>query len=92
MPELPCTCDGNPESIPKCARHGAVNTDRAEWAEVALLAFMRKTGADREDALSDLLSDLMHWCDRNSGQSFEAELARAREHYAYETRPEYVGD
>ena len=60
------------------------NANRARWADVALNEFQRLTGADTGDAVSDLLADLMHWCCR-SGQDFEAELQRAREHYDCET-------
>jgi hypothetical protein len=61
-----------------------MNDERAEWASSALAAFMSQTGTDREDAVADLLCDLMHWCDRN-GQGFGRELARAQDHYAAET-------
>ncbi len=60
------------------------NDDRAAWAQTALEAFQKTTRTDAGDAVSDLLGDLMHWCDRN-GSDFEAELARARSHYAEET-------
>ena len=60
------------------------NAARAEWAHRAVLTFEGATGADREDALCDLLSDLMHWCNVY-GQDFDRELRRAREHYAAET-------
>ena len=40
------------------------NNDRAAWAKVALDAFMKETGTDLEDALCDLLCDLMHLSDR----------------------------
>ena len=42
------------------------------------------TGTDYEDALGDLLCDLMHWSDR-SNFDFEAALSRARMHYEAET-------
>ncbi len=61
-----------------------MNGSRAEWATVALLEFRRQTGADVGDAVSDMLSDLMHWCDRNN-QDFDVELRRARKHYEDET-------
>lgn len=61
-----------------------MNERRAEWAAVALSEFRRETGADIGDAASDLLADLMHWCDRNE-QDFEEELRRARMHYEFET-------
>jgi hypothetical protein len=61
-----------------------LNGDRACWAAAALGEFRLHTGTDVENAVSDLLADLMHWCCR-SGQDFEAELQRAREHYDCET-------
>ena len=59
------------------------NTDRAAWAATALHAFRHQTGADPEDALADLLADLMHWCD-SSGHDFETEFRRAAHHYECE--------
>jgi len=61
-----------------------MNDKRAAWGGRAIAAFEKATGVDREDALSDLLADLFHWCDRN-GVDFEHELARARGHYDEET-------
>jgi hypothetical protein len=61
------------------------NTDRAEWAHRAILAFEGATGTDREDALADLLCDLMHWANVY-GQDFERELSRATDSYAEETQ------
>ena len=62
------------------------NDDRAGWADLALLAFQAATGTDREDALSDLLCDLMHLCDRDIFLgSFETQVERARGHYEAET-------
>lgn len=58
--------------------------DRAEWAAAALRHFQCTTGTDYEDALGDLLCDLMHWSDRDNFD-FEAALARARMHYEAET-------
>jgi hypothetical protein len=57
-----------------------MNDDRASWAGIALHHFRRATGAGREDAVGDLLCELMHWCDRNN---FDFELApyRARGRY-----------
>jgi hypothetical protein len=54
----------------------ALNARRAGRAQSALTRFMQDTGADREDSLSDLLADLMHWAQRNSFD-FAAALARA---------------
>jgi len=64
-----------------------MNDDRADWAEAALIEFRRITGTDDEDALGDLLCDLMHWSDRNGGD-FENALRLARLHYDAETAPE----
>jgi len=63
------------------------NDDRARWAEIALLAFQRETGTDLEDALPDLLCDLIHLCDRRKWD-FETELERAQAHYQIETTPD----
>src|SRR5438874_664600 len=57
-----------------------MNNSRAQWAATALSAFMDETGTDEEDALADLLADLMHWADRSSS-AFNAALERARMHY-----------
>jgi hypothetical protein len=61
-----------------------MNDNRAAWAGEALVVFMLATGADPEDAVSDLIADLGHWCDRHD-ISFEEELRRARFHYEAET-------
>ena len=61
-----------------------MNEKRALWADGALRAFRNLTGTDFEDAVSDLMADLMHWCDRN-GMTFANELRRARYHYEEET-------
>jgi hypothetical protein len=60
-----------------------MNATRAEWAATALRCFAQETGADDEDALTDLLCDLMHWSDRN-GADFETDLRLARMHYEAE--------
>lgn len=61
-----------------------MNDRRAAWAEAAIRKFQSMTGADDEDALGDLLTDLMHWSDRNHFD-FNAALDRARWHYEAET-------
>lgn len=60
------------------------NDERASWAGVAIAAFRDLTNCDQEDAVSDLMANIMHFCDRN-GMSFSAELQRARMHYEAET-------
>lgn len=62
-----------------------MNEARADWGNNAICQMMGDTGTDRPDALSDLLCDLMHWCDREHGIDFETELVRARAAYASET-------
>ncbi len=60
------------------------NDDRASWAGSALSTFIQVTGTDLEDAMGDLLADLMHWADRHN-YDFDAALDRARHHYEAET-------
>jgi hypothetical protein len=62
------------------------NEERALWAGLAVSAFQYETNTDDEDALADLLCDLMHWADRRAFD-FDAELQRARVHYVAETAP-----
>lgn len=62
-----------------------MNDERADWADGCIARFMSITGCDREDAPSDLLCNLMHWCDRN-GLQFEDELDRGKDHYIDETK------
>jgi hypothetical protein len=59
------------------------NLDRAEWAAAALRHFQSTTGADYQDALPDLLCDLLHWSDRDN-VNFEKALKTARLHYEAE--------
>lgn len=63
----------------------AMNDSRARWADAAIGTFMEATGADREDALKDLLTDLMHWVDRETGADFEVALDSAHRNYLDET-------
>lgn len=75
------------------ADEGINNDQRASWAEVALIAFGKRTGmvrsqiGDKEDAfllVSDLLADIAHWCDRNN-VDMQTALAHATRHYLDET-------
>lgn len=63
-----------------------LNNERAQWADNAITTFQMFTRTDIQDAVSDLLADLMHWCDRH-GFDFHKELGRAESHYDEETRP-----
>jgi hypothetical protein len=72
------------------------NADRALWGALAVAHFASITGraeslhADSETVLSDLLADLMHWCDverpRELQKSigFDSALERARNYYKEE--------
>ena len=62
-----------------------MNIARIEWAGMALAAFQDVCRTDDEDALTDLLADLMHWADRNGGK-FGRAMRLARQHYIEETR------
>ena len=79
------TKDESRESLPLPPDPDRRNAHRALGAATALAELRRLTGADEEDAVSDLLADLMHWCDR-FGQEFPKELRRARYHYEEETK------
>jgi hypothetical protein len=61
-----------------------MNDERAAWAGRAVRVFTEATGTDAEDALCDLLADLMHWADRHRFD-FDHELQRGRSHYEAET-------
>ena len=64
-----------------------LNEDRSSWAGAAITTFIHVTGTDEEDAVADLLADLIHYCDRK-GTDFETALDRARGHYEAETAGE----
>lgn len=63
------------------------NLDRAAWAETALDAFRAETGTDREDAVCDLLCDLMHLCAFKSDiyGDFNVQQKRGAGHFQCET-------
>jgi hypothetical protein len=61
-----------------------LNDDRAGWAQAAIASFIDKTKSDDCDAISDLLADIAHYCDRN-GFDMKEELRRAAFHYHAET-------
>lgn len=63
------------------------NIVRAVWASRSIKLFMEMTGTDLEDAVADLLCDLMHYCNlRKDDVDFDAELDRARGHYKEELK------
>jgi hypothetical protein len=77
----------------KQSNHEPSNEDRAGWARTALTAFVAEVYRakelsamhrdDLEDAVTDLICDLLHFADQN-GLSAEAIEARARWHYEAE--------
>lgn len=77
-PEPQSTVPPDPEQM---------NDKRSAWAGAAVATFQQATGTDDEDALTDLLCDLMHWADR-ADYDFQAALTRATDHYAAETAGE----
>lgn len=63
-----------------------MNDDRANLAASAIGLFQQITKTDDEDAIADLLADLMHWMDRHAPlTTFAAEVDRARRMYREET-------
>ena len=62
------------------------NARRAFWGADALSSYAYRTQCDPEDVLSDLLTDLMHYCDRRD-LDFAHELQRAQNNYQGETTP-----
>ena len=59
---------------------------RAAMANIAIVAFREACGVEREDALGDLLANLMHLCDRDHQLgTFDAGLISAYSHYRWET-------
>lgn len=63
-----------------------MNDERAVWGRITVEVFQDVTGSDDGDALGDLLSDLMHLCDRTDAYgTFDEMLRRARMHYRDET-------
>jgi hypothetical protein len=56
------------------------NDDRSDWAAQAVLAFMEATDCEAEFAISDLLGNLRHLCDR-IGLDFDVEKSRGDDLY-----------
>jgi hypothetical protein len=60
------------------------NGERAQLGANALLQFQMATRCDQENALPDLLANLMHFEDRR-GPCLDDALNEARDHYVFET-------
>lgn len=85
MPEPARTAE--PANLPPDPE--GLNWWRAKLAGSALAQYIDLTDTDREDALGDLLCNLMHLCDRDAELgSFDAQLERARRGYRMETNPD----
>lgn len=67
------------------------NEDRADWAEKALKGFQADTGAEDEEAIADLVCDLLHLAARR-GQDVETILFRARYNYDAEVEEKAIED
>jgi len=68
------------------------NSDRSEWARVAVFEFARETRMDtagEEDStiLQDLLADLRHWCDQET-INYDEVSEMARLNYEEEVKEE----
>jgi hypothetical protein len=61
-----------------------LNAKRSGWAGAAIETFIWETLTDPEDAVSDLLCNLRHYCDRKK-LDFNVELQKAMQSYAEET-------
>ena len=70
------------------------NLERACWAEIALYAYSDEKASvplrafelydDKQDVLTDLLCDLMHYAHIHEDADFQVCLARARYHHEAE--------
>lgn len=82
--------DGDgPFTIPTYGSPEPTNADRAERGEHAIQSIINDTRVDREDALSGLLCDLMHWADANKvdfNLALQNGQGNYREEVAYEQR------
>lgn len=70
-----------------------LNVDRAGFAETALAAYRQETGSDWDTVVTDLLADLMHFCDLKEKDvgTFGEAAARAEYHYNEELLEEQEG-
>lgn len=85
--ELPDNrCKSDDEPLPFDVDCEGMNSKRADWAGAALAEFQEQTGTDDGDAISDLVCDLLHLCDREGdryGRSALKQIKRGL--YAYES-------
>lgn len=62
------------------------NDQRADFARTIVVVYRALTHSGQEEAVTDILNNLMHLCDRDPGfGNFEKELARAVQNYDWET-------
>jgi len=62
------------------------NLRRARSAETTIVELCVSTGSTMNDAVTDLLTDLMHWA-KLTGRDFEHSLDTARMHFSEEVQP-----
>ena len=67
------------------------NDDRADWAEKALKAFQAETGAEDEEAIADLVCDLLHLAARR-GEDVQTVIFRAQSNYEAEVEEKAFTD
>lgn len=67
------------------------NDDRADWAEMALKTFRAHTGAEDEEAIADLVCDLLHLAARR-GQDVDTVLFRAKYNFDAEIEEKAIED
>lgn len=60
------------------------NKTRAAWAKTAIDAFRKECRTDAEDAIADLICNLMHLARATRGQSPEEAVARALKNFTAE--------
>lgn len=63
-----------------------INLRRARSAETTIVELCVSTGSTMDDAVTDLLTDLMHWA-KLTGRDFERSLDAARMHFSEEVLP-----
>lgn len=62
---------------------GMMNFKRAGWAKTALNLFQHDTGTDNEDAIADLVCNLMHLCkfEPDKYGDFEEQMERGKRNF-----------
>lgn len=76
--------DAAPDNSPASHYERLANLpDSVKWASESLILHQDNTNSDDEDAVADLLADLMHYCDFHR-LDFKDELRRAADNYEHD--------